>query len=85
MLLGALGVITGFYYIVHGLTTWSFNGFRSAAMLGLIFGAMLRCRAMQLTDQEVAQLTAEGVAYGQNLPALPLGADLDQSGLLPTY
>jgi hypothetical protein len=54
VLIGALGVITGCHFIVHGLATFSFNFQRTGLVLGIIVGVVLRARAMQRTILESA-------------------------------
>lgn len=54
ILIGALGVITGCHFIIHGLTTFSFNFQRTGLVLGIIVGVVLRARAMQRTVIESA-------------------------------
>jgi len=74
ILLGALGVITGFYYLTLGMATWSFNSLRGGICLGVTFGVLLRCRAMQLTS----------AAVWQEEPQFPVGAlDELQPPLVP--
>ena len=55
ILMGGLGVITGVHYIVHGYCTMSFNQVRWGLPLALTFGAVMRCRAMQLTVRQQYQ------------------------------
>jgi O-antigen ligase len=57
ILVGAFSAILGFFYIVLGLTTWSFNGLRPAILIGSTFGLMLRCREIQLAHAERFELT----------------------------
>ena len=47
ILIGALGVIAGCHFAVHGLTTFSFNFQRTGLVLGIIVGVVLRARSMQ--------------------------------------
>lgn len=54
VLVGALAFITAWFYVFHGLSTWSFNSFRPAVLLGFVCGAMIRCREMQLFAAEPA-------------------------------
>ena len=55
VLIGALGVITGSHFFFHGLSTMSFNQMRWAIPLGVIFGVVLRARAMQLQQIRLIQ------------------------------
>jgi hypothetical protein len=48
MLIGALGVATGVFFIFHGLATMSFNQMRWGLPLFITTGVLLRTRAMQL-------------------------------------
>jgi hypothetical protein len=54
VLIGALGVITGCFYIVHGFATMSFNQMRWGLPLFITAGVILRTRQMQLTLMEQA-------------------------------
>jgi hypothetical protein len=76
ILMGALGVITGVHFIVHGYCTMSFNQVRWAIPLALTFGAVMRCRAMQLTlrEQYAGYLPEEPQEAGHNFPLLDEGA-----------
>jgi hypothetical protein len=55
VLIGALAVITGTYYFVHGMATQSFNQMRWGIPLAIVCGVALRARAMQLTHLRVLQ------------------------------
>ena len=55
VLIGGLGAVAGAYYLAHGMSTWSFNSLRGAICLGVIFGVLLRCRAMQLVQAQIEQ------------------------------
>jgi hypothetical protein len=48
--LGGLGVIAGVYNIVQGMATMAFNVQRPAMAVGFLVGAVLRARAMQLSQ-----------------------------------
>ena len=63
VLIGALAVIAGSYYLVHGLATQSFNQMRWGIPLAIICGVALRARAMQLTHLLALQAEAAS-AYG---------------------
>lgn len=68
VLIGALAVITGSYYLIHGLATQSFNQMRWGIPLGIICGAALRARAMQLAQARQLQESydaEEGMLYQQ--------------------
>ena len=67
VLAGAVGVVTGAYCIVHGLTTMSFNQVRSGLPLFITAGVILRVRAMQLTE---LRLRAEERAMLEQNPEL---------------
>lgn len=49
VLMGVIGITTGVYHFVHGAATMSFNVQRGAIALGVVVGAVLRARAIQLT------------------------------------
>ena len=46
---GAAGAITGAHFIVHGLCTMSFNTLRFAIPVAIMFGVVLRTRAIEKT------------------------------------
>jgi hypothetical protein len=66
-LVGALGFVTGVFYAVLGMATWSFNSQRGAMLLGLTFGALLKCRQLQLAK---AQQPIEEAAMDMPQPQL---------------
>jgi hypothetical protein len=76
VLMGALAFITAWFYVFHGLSTWSFNSFRPAVLLGLVCGAMIRCREMQLYPAVPAE---------EGLPLADDGAWAAADGLVPEY
>lgn len=49
VLMGALGLVTGAYYLVGGLATGAFNNQRAGLHLGLTLGLVLRARVLQLS------------------------------------
>ena len=55
VLMGALAVVTGSYFLVLGMSTQSFNIMRGGIPLAIICGAVMRCRAMQLTHLRMLQ------------------------------
>ncbi len=63
VLLGGMGVTAGAYFCLHGLATMSFNQERGAIVIGIITGAVIRCREMQLSvlQQQLACDTAENI------------------------
>ena len=63
VLIGALAVITGAFYLIHGMATQSFNQMRWGIPLGIICGAALRARAMQLTEMSLAHDPGYDPAY----------------------
>lgn len=78
VLIGALGVITGTYYLVHGLATQSFNQMRWGIPLAIVCGVTLRARAMQLTHLRALE-AEQAAAYGAALE----GYDYDDHGAHP--
>jgi hypothetical protein len=48
VLIGALGVITGLFFIIHGLATMSFNQVRGGLPMFITAGVVLRTRQVQL-------------------------------------
>jgi hypothetical protein len=62
VLIGALAVITGTHYLMHGLATQSFNQMRWGIPLAVICGVALRARAMQVTHLRALQ-AEEAAAY----------------------
>ena len=61
VLIGAFGVITGVFFIFHGLSTMSFNQVRSGLPLFVTAGVVLRTRQMQraLVQQAEADMAFE--------------------------
>jgi hypothetical protein len=51
ILMGALGCVTAVYAFFIGLTTMSINNLRGAIWMGIVCGAVVRTRAMQLTTK----------------------------------
>jgi hypothetical protein len=51
ILMGALGCVTAVYAFFIGLTTMSINNLRGAIWMGIVCGAVMRTRAMQLTTK----------------------------------
>lgn len=77
VLIGALAVITGTFYAMHGLATQSFNQMRWGIPLAIICGVALRARAMQLTHLRVMQQDAAAQQqFGYDQPS-SYGYDYD--------
>lgn len=69
VLIGALGVITGCHYFVHGLCTMSFNAPRFAIPVALTFGVVLRVRAIERAiAQEYAGYLPDASQLDTSLP-----------------
>ena len=64
VLLGALAVIAGTFYLFHGMATQSFNNMRWGIPLGIVAGAALRARALQLAEMHAAYAAGDGYGAG---------------------
>lgn len=64
VLIGGLGMVSGVFFLFHGLATMSFNTQRPAMVVALICGVVFRARAMQLTLERQRQEAALETQYG---------------------
>ena len=69
ILMGALGVATAAFYVIHGMATMSFNQMRGGLPLFMVAGAVLRTRAMQLAQMEQDAAEQAYLAEHYNDPA----------------
>jgi hypothetical protein len=76
VLMGALAVIAGSYYLVLGMSTQSFNQMRWGIPIGIICGATLRARAMQLSHLRALHMAAAETS----MPEDEDGHDYDYGG-----
>jgi hypothetical protein len=72
ILMGALGCIAAVYGFFMGLMTMSINNLRGAIWLGIVCGAVMRTRAMQLTTRRFweAYLPDSANLHGEQLEPL---------------
>jgi hypothetical protein len=69
---GALGAVSGTFFVINGLTTYSFNHFRMALFVGFLFGIVCKARALQLAPGGTQRINAGALRIAR--PQLTGGA-----------
>lgn len=77
-LIGACGVVCGTQQAVLGAATAGFNGYRTAMLIGMVCGVVLRVREIQLTRMRLAAEYEAGYGYDDQFAGATGGIDAAQ-------